>query len=86
MNLGQGCHELFAFDLGESVTVDEAVRARFPNGAPPALAAAIAESFEQMRSDTAGLRTTTIVELLGRPPRDFATWCRAHREIFGPTD
>ncbi|MFB7724352.1 SDR family oxidoreductase [Nocardia sp. NPDC056100] len=73
-------------EIRSTATVEEAVRARFPRGAPPALAAAIAESFEQMRSDTAGLRTTTIVELLGRPPRDFATWCRAHREMFGPTD
>ncbi|MFF2557303.1 SDR family oxidoreductase [Nocardia sp. NPDC058058] len=67
-------------------TVEEAVRARFPRGAPPALAAAIAESFEQMRSDTVGLRTGTVKELLGRAPHTFEDWCRAHRLAFGPTE
>ncbi|MCU1640204.1 MAG: NmrA family transcriptional regulator [Nocardia sp.] len=63
-------------------TPEEAVRARFPNGAPPALAAAILESFTQMRSDTVGLRTDSVTELLGRPPRTFAQWCEAHRDAF----
>lgn len=65
-----------------TATADEAVRARFPRGAPPALAEAIRESFDRMRSDTVGLRTETVAELLGRAPRTFEQWCRAHRDAF----
>ncbi|WP_405498158.1 SDR family oxidoreductase [Nocardia sp. NBC_00511] len=60
----------------------EAVAARFPNGAPPTLSAAILESFTAMRADTVGLHTNTVTELLGRPPRSFAQWCAAHRTTF----
>ncbi|WP_327141005.1 NAD(P)H-binding protein [Nocardia sp. NBC_01327] len=69
-------------EIRDAGTPEEAVRARFPNGAPPALAAAIVQSFTQMRSDTVGLRTDTVTELLGRPPRTFAQWCEAHRDAF----
>jgi uncharacterized protein YbjT (DUF2867 family) len=60
---------------------EEAVRARFPHGAPPALAAAIVEGFTLMRADTTGFRTGTVRELLGREPGTFAAWCarNAHR-------
>lgn len=68
--------------IHEATTPEEAVRSRFPHGAPPALAAAIVEGFAQMRSDTTGLRTNTVSDLLGRPPRTFAQWCRTHREAF----
>jgi uncharacterized protein YbjT (DUF2867 family) len=56
-------------------TPDEAVRARFPDGAPQALADAIIEGFALMRADTTGLRTDTVRRLLGRRPRTFAEWC-----------
>ncbi|MFJ4657872.1 NAD(P)H-binding protein [Nocardia sp. NPDC088792] len=65
-----------------AATPEEAISARFPNGAPPALAAAILESFIALRSDTEGLHTDTVATLLGRPPRTFAEWCDAHRAAF----
>ncbi|MFI1918731.1 NAD(P)H-binding protein [Nocardia sp. NPDC020380] len=65
-----------------AATSEEAIGARFPNGAPPALAAAILESFTALRSDTEGLHTDTVATLLGRPPRRFAEWCNAHRAAF----
>lgn len=56
-------------------TPEQAVHSRYPNGAPPALAAAILEGFTLMRADTVGLRTDTVERLLGRPARTFAQWC-----------
>jgi uncharacterized protein YbjT (DUF2867 family) len=69
-------------DVHAVATAEEAVRARFPSGAPPALAAAITEGFALMRADTVGRRTDTVRELLGREPHDFADWCRRHGEAF----
>jgi uncharacterized protein YbjT (DUF2867 family) len=66
----------------EPATPEEAVRARFPNGAPPALAEAIIEGFALMRADTTGLRTGTVQRLLGRKPRTFAAWCARNAEFF----
>ncbi|MFE7799674.1 NAD(P)H-binding protein [Nocardia sp. NPDC057440] len=63
-------------------TPEEAVRSRFPHGAPPALAAAIAEGFALLRADTTGFRTDTVERLLGRPPRTFAEWCAANTAAF----
>jgi uncharacterized protein YbjT (DUF2867 family) len=62
-------------------TPEEAVRFRFPNGAPAALADAIIEGLTLMRSDTVGFRTDTVRRLLGRAPKTFANWCtrNAHR-------
>lgn len=54
---------------------EEAVRARFPHGAPPALAEAIVEGFTILRADTTGFRTDTVRRLLGREPGTFAAWC-----------
>ena len=68
----------------EAATPDEAVRARYPNGAPPQLAEAIAQWFTLMRADTTGLRTDTVRQLLGRPPRTFADWCARHLDAFRP--
>jgi uncharacterized protein YbjT (DUF2867 family) len=56
-------------------TAEEAVRSRFPNGAPPALAAAITDGFNVMRADKIGFRTDTVRRLLGRHPKTFADWC-----------
>ncbi len=66
----------------EPATPDEAVRARFPNGAPKALADAILEGFAQMRADATGLRTDTVRRLLGRAPRTFADWCARNADVF----
>jgi uncharacterized protein YbjT (DUF2867 family) len=63
-------------------TPDEAVRSRFPNGAPQALADAIIEGFTMMRADTLGLRTDTVRRLLGRPPKTFADWCARNAHAF----
>jgi hypothetical protein len=63
-------------------TVAEAVRSRFPNGAPPALAEAAAETLTLMRADTVGFRTDTVERLLGRPPRTFVDWCTRNADAF----
>ncbi|MEV0230144.1 hypothetical protein [Nonomuraea sp. NPDC050786] len=63
-------------------TPAEAVRSRFPNGAPPALADAIVEGFTLMRTDTVGFRTDTVHRLLGRKPRTFADWCARNAHAF----
>ncbi|MFI5536260.1 NAD(P)H-binding protein [Nocardia sp. NPDC051900] len=80
--------EILAGTLGRTITVrevataDEAVRARFPGGAPEVLAAAIVEGFAVMRKDTVGLRTDTVEQLIGRPPRSFAEWCARNADAF----
>jgi uncharacterized protein YbjT (DUF2867 family) len=66
------------------VTAEEAVRSRFPNGAPPALADAITEGFHLMRADTIGFRTDTVQRLLGRRPKTFADWCTRNAHRFQP--
>lgn len=63
-------------------TPEEAVRFRYPNGAPPALAAAIIEGLRQMRSDTTGFMTDDVVTVLGRSPRSFEDWCERHADTF----
>lgn len=63
-------------------TPEEAVAARFPDGAPPALAEAVVEGFRLMREDTEGFRTGTVERLLGRRPATFADWCARHAEVF----
>jgi uncharacterized protein YbjT (DUF2867 family) len=62
----------------------EIVTARFPRGAPPALAAAIIEGFALMRADTTGFRTDTVRRLLGRRPGTFADWCARNASVFRP--
>jgi uncharacterized protein YbjT (DUF2867 family) len=69
-------------EVRQPATPEEAVRARFPNGAPPALADAILEGFARMRADTTGLRTDTVRRLLGRGPRTFADWCARNADAF----
>lgn len=66
----------------EVSTPEEAIRFRYPNGAPPALAAALAEGLRMMRADTTGLTTTDVRDVLGRPPNTFADWCSRHAEVF----
>jgi hypothetical protein len=62
-------------EVRQVATPAEAVRFRYPNGAPPALADALIEGLTLMRADTVGLRTDTVRQLLGRGPRTFADWC-----------
>jgi uncharacterized protein YbjT (DUF2867 family) len=75
--------------IGKSIEVrpvatpEEAVRFRFPHGAPPALAEAIVEAFRLMREDTVGFRTNTVRRLLGRAPSTFADWCARNAHRFG---
>ncbi|MEV5832115.1 NAD(P)H-binding protein [Nocardia sp. NPDC052112] len=69
-------------EVREAATPQEALDSRYPGGAPPALAAAIIEGFELMRADTAGFRTDTVRELLGRSPRTFAEWCARNVDAF----
>jgi uncharacterized protein YbjT (DUF2867 family) len=67
-------------------TPAEAVRFRYPHGAPQALADALIEGLTLMRADTVGVRTDTVRRLLGRAPRTFADWCAANAAAFpGPS-
>ncbi len=69
-------------EIREPATPEQAVRARFPSGAPQALADAIIEGFALLRADTTGFRTDTIQRLLGRKPRSFADWCARNADAF----
>lgn len=61
---------------------EEVVRSRFPNGAPKALADALMETVGLMRSDTVGLCTETVQQLLGRGPRSFRHWGVSNAHLF----
>lgn len=69
-------------EIRETATPAEAVRSRFPGGAPPALAAAVTEGFALMRADTVGFRTDTARRLLGRELLTFADWCARNAGAF----
>lgn len=71
-----------AIEVRTAATAQDAVRARFPHGAPPALADALVESLALMRADTAGFRTDTVQQLLGRKPLTFADWCARNADRF----
>jgi uncharacterized protein YbjT (DUF2867 family) len=63
-------------------TPADAVRFRYPDGAPQALADALIEGLTLMRADTAGVRSDTVRRLLGREPRSFADWCTRNAHAF----
>lgn len=63
-------------------TAAEAVRFRYPHGAPPALADALIEGLALMRADTAGTVSDTVRQVLGREPRTFADWCARNAPAF----
>jgi uncharacterized protein YbjT (DUF2867 family) len=63
-------------------TPQEAVRARYPQGAPPELAAALLEAATAMRADVVGFRTDDVERLLGRRPRTFEHWCERNAAAF----
>ncbi|GAA2024684.1 NAD(P)H-binding protein [Catenulispora yoronensis] len=69
-------------EVRTAATPEEAVQARYPQGAPPALAAAILEGFTMMRADTVGFRTDDVERLLGRRPLGFAQWCARNIDFF----
>jgi uncharacterized protein YbjT (DUF2867 family) len=72
-------------ELREVATPAEAVRFRYPHGAPQALADALIEGLTLMRADTTGVRSGTVGRLLGREPRTFADWCTRNAGAFpGP--
>jgi uncharacterized protein YbjT (DUF2867 family) len=60
----------------------EAVRFRYPHGAPQALADALIEGLTLMRAETAGVRSDTVRRLLGREPGTFADWCARNAPAF----
>lgn len=66
-------------------TPAEAVRFRYPDGAPPALAEALVEGLTLMRQDTVGVRSDTVQHLLGRKPKTFADWCARNAHAFHGT-
>lgn len=71
-------------EVRQVATPTDAVRFRYPNGAPPALADALIEGLTLMRADTVGLRTDTVRRLLRRKPRTFADWCARNASAFPP--
>jgi uncharacterized protein YbjT (DUF2867 family) len=74
-------------EVRTAATPAEAVRSRYPDGAPRALADALLEGFTLMRADTVGVRSDTVRCLLGREPRTFADWCARNVRAFGgPAD
>jgi uncharacterized protein YbjT (DUF2867 family) len=69
-------------EVRDAATPEEAVRSRFPSGAPQALADAVLEGFARMRADVVGFRTDDVERLLGRKPVTFANWCARNAEAF----
>jgi uncharacterized protein YbjT (DUF2867 family) len=67
-----------ALEVRTAATPAEAVRSRFPSGAPEA----ILEGFTLMRADTVGFRTDVVERMLGRQPRSFADWCARNAGAF----
>jgi len=66
----------------EVATPEDAVRFRYPDGAPPALASALIEGLQLMRADTVGLRTDDVRRLLQRQPTRFADWCARNADAL----
>jgi hypothetical protein len=72
-------------EVRTAATPAEAVRFRYPQGAPQALAAALIEGLTAMRAETTGVRSDTVSRLLGREPQTFADWCARNAPAFaGP--
>ena len=72
-------------DVREVASPADAVRFRYPHGAPQELADALIEGLTLMRADTTGVRSDTVRKLLGREPRTFADWCARNAGAFpGP--
>ena len=69
-------------DVRPVVTAAEAVRFRYPQGAPSALADALIQGLALMRADTAGMVSDTVRQMLGRAPCTFADWCARNAPAF----
>jgi uncharacterized protein YbjT (DUF2867 family) len=63
-------------------TPEDAVRFRYPDGAPPALAAAMIEGLKLMQTDTVGLRTDAVRRITGKDTRTFKAWCEDNAAAF----
>jgi uncharacterized protein YbjT (DUF2867 family) len=72
----------FEIEVRSAATPEEALRFRYPDGAPTTLAAALLEGLTLMRADTTGFQTDTVSRLLGRRPRNFAEWCARNAAAF----
>jgi uncharacterized protein YbjT (DUF2867 family) len=69
-------------EVRTAATAEEALRFRYPDGAPPALAAALLEGLSLMRADTVGFQTDTVRRLLDRRPRTFAQWSESNADAY----
>jgi uncharacterized protein YbjT (DUF2867 family) len=69
-------------EVRTAASAEEALRFRYPDGAPPALAEALLEGLTLMRADTEGFRTHTARDLLGRRPATFRQWCERHAAAY----
>lgn len=54
------------------------------SGAPPALAAALAETLAGIRAGRFACTTDTLTRLTGQPGRTYQTWCQQHADAFKP--
>jgi uncharacterized protein YbjT (DUF2867 family) len=69
-------------EVRDVATPAEAVRFRYPHGAPKPLADALIEGLSLMRADTVGVLSDTVERLLGRRPRTFEDWCARNAHVF----
>jgi uncharacterized protein YbjT (DUF2867 family) len=68
--------------IRQAATPADAVRFRYPNGAPRALTHAIIAALSAARADTVGFRTDTVATILGRSPATFTDWCARNAVAF----
>ena len=64
------------------VSPDKAVEALKAQGIPPHVAAALGQSFENIRAGRATQRTATVQNITGRPPRTYDQWVKEHAPLF----
>jgi uncharacterized protein YbjT (DUF2867 family) len=64
------------------VSAEEAAKALQANGIPPHVAAAVSQSFENIRAGRATQRTGTVQRVTGRPPRTYEQWVKEHAARF----
>jgi uncharacterized protein YbjT (DUF2867 family) len=69
-------------EVRATTSPDEAVRSRFPAGAPQPLVDALVATIELMRADTNGYRTDTVKDLTGNNPTTFTDWCERNAAAF----
>jgi hypothetical protein len=69
-------------EVRTATTPGDALRSRYPRGAPQALADALLDGLTRSRADTVGFRTDTVERLLGRRPGRFVDWCARNAGEF----